>query len=111
MSRRPKKEPQKQDLLQNWLNAELPKTSRFRQKRAIFNTMNSSDPLFINTINQFIENHRLIAPGQTIILGLSGGPDSLFLLHLLAPLHQSGTITVIAAHLDHQWRANSAQDV
>ncbi len=68
------------------------------------------NPLF-TTIHAFIKKHDLIAPGQTIVLGLSGGPDSLFLLHLLGPLHQSGTITVTAAHLDHQWRHNSAYDV
>src|SRR5579862_9619143 len=53
----------------------------------------------------------LLKSGQTIILALSGGPDSIYLLHQLAPLHQSGGITVIAAHLDHEWRENSANDV
>jgi tRNA(Ile)-lysidine synthase len=69
-----------------------------------------NNPLF-TAIHNSIKTHELLSPGQTIILGLSGGPDSMFLLHLLAPLHQSGTITVIAAHLDHQWRHNSAHDV
>lgn len=53
----------------------------------------------------------LIAPGSTVILGLSGGPDSIFLLHALAPLHADKTITLIAAHLDHEWRTDSASDV
>jgi len=41
----------------------------------------------------------------TIILGLSAGPDSVCLFHALAPLHADGTITLVAAHLDHQWRS------
>lgn len=47
----------------------------------------------------------------TVVLGLSGGPDSVFLLHLLAQLHNEDYITLVAAHLDHGWRHNSADDV
>lgn len=45
-----------------------------------------------------------------IVLGLSGGPDSIFLFHILAALHQEKKITLIAAHLDHGWRATSQHD-
>lgn len=64
----------------------------------------------LNTIHAFIAKHNLIPPQSKIVLGLSGGPDSLFLLHLLAPLHHAGTITLIAAHLDHGWRKESVAD-
>jgi tRNA(Ile)-lysidine synthase len=46
-----------------------------------------------------------------ILVGLSGGPDSVFLLYLLHQLVTSGTITLSAAHLDHGWRTTSASDV
>ena len=46
-----------------------------------------------------------------IVLGLSGGPDSIFLLHILAELKNEGSIELVATHLDHQWRAESADDV
>lgn len=46
-----------------------------------------------------------------IIIGLSGGPDSVFLLHLFAELVQRNLIKIVAAHLDHGWRADSAHDV
>lgn len=60
----------------------------------------------------FIEQHNLIRPSTTIVLGLSGGPDSIFLLRLLCYLRDQGTITrIIAAHLDHGWRPNSIDDV
>lgn len=47
-----------------------------------------------------------VAPGQTIVLGFSGGPDSLALLHALCPLGQP----LIAAHLDHALRPASAAE-
>lgn len=46
-----------------------------------------------------------------VILGFSGGPDSVFLLHVLALLQDDGLLKVIAAHLDHEWRVNSGADV
>lgn len=51
-----------------------------------------------------------IHPGSTIIVGLSGGPDSVFLLHALSALQVEKNITIIAAHLNHEWRAESAAD-
>src|SRR5580704_10711033 len=64
----------------------------------------------IHHINDFIAHHKLFSDGSTIVLGLSGGPDSIFLLHVLAALHNQKKITLIAAHLDHGWRATSAAD-
>jgi tRNA(Ile)-lysidine synthase len=46
----------------------------------------------------------------TIIFGLSGGPDSVFLLHVLNLLHQEKKINLIAAHLNHGWRKESDGD-
>ncbi|MCB9493672.1 MAG: tRNA lysidine(34) synthetase TilS [Epsilonproteobacteria bacterium] len=46
----------------------------------------------------------------TFILGLSGGPDSVFLLYILHNLVLSNHIRLVAAHLDHQWRKDSVHD-
>lgn len=62
------------------------------------------------SITEFITQHNLLPQGSKVILGLSGGPDSVFLLDFLAGLHTSGQISLIAAHLDHQWRENSNLD-
>lgn len=67
-------------------------------------------PALIERIHLFIQKHTLIAPHTKIIIGLSGGPDSIFLLHLLAELAPKNNLTLIAAHLDHEWRTNSWQD-
>lgn len=46
-----------------------------------------------------------------IILGLSGGPDSRFLLEVLAILHNEKKIELVVTHLDHEWRKDSGQDL
>ena len=64
------------------------------------------------SIDRFIEQHNLIPSNSKIIVGLSGGPDSIFLLHLLAHKKKHGLVQdAIAAHLDHEWRPNSDKDV
>jgi len=63
----------------------------------------------INKIWNFVQKHNLLPPGSRVVLGLSGGPDSVFLLHFLANLWRKGIIELVAAHLDHQWRPESAQ--
>jgi tRNA(Ile)-lysidine synthase len=49
-------------------------------------------------------------PNSTVIVGFSGGPDSVCLLHLICKLKSELNIRVIAAHLDHGWRKESALD-
>lgn len=61
-------------------------------------------------VHHFIETENLIAAGETIVIGLSGGPDSVFLFHVLNHLKHKLGCTLIAAHLDHQWRNDSAND-
>jgi len=62
-------------------------------------------------IHAAISRDQLIKPGDTLIIGLSGGPDSVFLLHFLASIQEQMNLKLIAAHLDHGWRADSAKDV
>jgi len=62
-------------------------------------------------IKDFIKKYNLIPKDAKIVLGLSGGPDSVFLLHLLSKLKEEGVVEkIIAAHLDHEWRPDSSQD-
>jgi len=51
-----------------------------------------------------------IKANSTVIIGLSGGPDSVFLLSLLAQVKHEKGLTLMAAHLDHEWRAGSVHD-
>lgn len=64
----------------------------------------------LQTIERFIQEHYLISPEQTIVIGLSGGPDSIFLLHYLKQWQKKYKLTLIAAHLNHAWRPEAADD-
>jgi len=65
----------------------------------------------LDRIRYFVEKNNLIPNGSSIVLGLSGGPDSVFLLHFLSHLKEEGLIkSIITAHLDHEWRTDSAKD-
>jgi tRNA(Ile)-lysidine synthase len=57
-------------------------------------------------VSEFIGRERLLSPGQRVVLGVSGGADSLC---LLGCLHQLG-YRVLVAHLDHGWRSSSWAD-
>jgi tRNA(Ile)-lysidine synthetase-like protein len=64
----------------------------------------------IENIKHFIATHALIERNDTIIVGLSGGPDSVFLLHILVELSKEIPITLIVAHLNHEWRQEAHQE-
>lgn len=72
--------------------------------------MNSTFTIF-DTVARYSRAHGLLTGKPTIILGLSGGPDSLFLLHFLANQQAAGALHLIAAHLDHGWRPDSYKDI
>jgi len=48
--------------------------------------------------------------GECVVVGLSGGADSVALLHVLAGLARHRGFAVVAAHLDHGLRPESAAD-
>ena len=56
-----------------------------------------------------IEKNNLINDGDKIVLGISGGPDSVCLLHILNRLKEKLNIELYAAHMNHQIRGIEAQ--
>jgi tRNA(Ile)-lysidine synthetase-like protein len=61
-------------------------------------------------IHEYIATHGLIAPGDLVIVAVSGGPDSLALLHALLALRNRVGFRLHVAHLDHRLRLDSAED-
>lgn len=62
----------------------------------------------LNTIASYITSHNMAHPGATILVGVSGGPDSLCLLHVLWQLRERLAIRLHVAHLDHMLRGDAA---
>ena len=59
----------------------------------------------------FIQRHHLIPRQQPLLVAVSGGPDSICLVYILAKLQKELDIKLHIAHLDHQLRgAESAAD-
>jgi len=57
-----------------------------------------------------IHKYNLLKKGQVILIGVSGGPDSVALLYLLDSLKKEYKLKLHVAHLDHMLRINSAQE-
>lgn len=54
----------------------------------------------------FVQEEELLKSGERVVVGVSGGPDSLCLLELV---HRFGAVPIVA-HLDHQLRQESASE-
>ncbi len=53
-----------------------------------------------------IRRRALLAPGGRVVVALSGGADSVALVHLLRDLEADGHVRIAAlAHFNHQLRA------
>jgi tRNA(Ile)-lysidine synthase len=52
----------------------------------------------------------MLKGGETVVVAVSGGPDSLALLHVLTRLARGFDLTLHVAHFDHRLRAGSAAD-
>jgi len=60
-------------------------------------------------VEQFIKKHALIQEGATIVIGVSGGPDSMALLRFLHHNRHLWHIKIIACSIDHQLRGEEAK--
>jgi len=57
---------------------------------------------------KFIAEKNLIENGDKILIAISGGPDSVFLLHLLAKYKKKYNIELSAVHINHMIRGKDA---
>lgn len=60
------------------------------------------------TVDDTIKNYNMIKMNDGIVIGVSGGPDSMCLLHILIRLKEKYNLSIFATHLNHQFRGKEA---
>ena len=64
--------------------------------------------LDIDTFSHFIEDNNLIEKKDRIVLGVSGGADSICLLHTLSRIQKALEIRLFVVHINHGIRGEEA---
>jgi tRNA(Ile)-lysidine synthase len=70
----------------------------------------NKEVLLEQKIIQFINEQELFSPKTTLLLAVSGGADSVCLLHLLSNIHEEINVELQVAHLNHKLRGEESDD-
>jgi tRNA(Ile)-lysidine synthase len=62
----------------------------------------------LHEVRQFVRRQRLLQNGASVMVGVSGGPDSVTLLHILLALAPEFRLDLHVAHLNHGLRGPEA---
>ena len=62
------------------------------------------------TVKKILEKYVALNPQTTMIVGFSGGWDSMCLLHIVKKLSDEYGFNIVAAHLNHAWRGEESDD-
>ncbi len=65
-----------------------------------------------NEVLEFIKKYELIKSGEKVVLGVSGGPDSIFMLDVLKNIKNDGNLNfdLVVAHVNHMIREEAVDD-
>lgn len=63
-----------------------------------------------SSVDSFIQKHTLIPQNSTLIVAVSGGADSICMLHILHALQEKLSFRIHIAHVNHGLRANADTD-
>jgi len=63
---------------------------------------------FFDKVNSTIEKYRMLEKKDKVLAGVSGGPDSITLLHVLSAVKKEYSLDVLIAHLDHKFRGDES---
>ncbi|WP_040912513.1 tRNA lysidine(34) synthetase TilS [Lentibacillus jeotgali] len=61
-----------------------------------------------NTVRAFIKRYQLVNKHSTVLIAVSGGPDSMALLHFFWSVREEWNLRVIAVSVDHQLRGGES---
>ncbi len=62
-----------------------------------------------NKVKKYIDKHRLIEKGDQVVVGISGGADSVCLTHILWRLREVYDLSLVGVHVHHGLRGESAE--
>ena len=62
----------------------------------------------LDRVRETVARYHLLSAGETVVVGVSGGPDSLCLLHVLCQLSAEFDLLLHVAHLHHRIRGEDA---
>lgn len=67
--------------------------------------------MLLEKLSRVIQEHNLLETGDRVVVAVSGGPDSIAMLHMLHTLakEENGRWFIIAAHLNHGFRGAEAE--
>ena len=63
----------------------------------------------VNAVLKAVERYNMLSPGDSVIVALSGGADSVSLLHVIISIKEKYSLNIYAAHLNHQLRGDEAE--
>ena len=69
-----------------------------------------NNDMITDKVKKTIYDNRLIEKGEHIIIGLSGGPDSVCLFYILYQLREELELTLHAVHVNHKIRPGAAEE-
>ena len=64
----------------------------------------------LERVTATLRDHAMVTPGETVLVAVSGGPDSLCLLHALVDLRRLFRLELGVFHFDHRLRRGSDED-
>lgn len=70
--------------------------------------MNTINEKILRTVNETVLDHHLIRKNDRILIGVSGGPDSMALLDILCGLKKKMPFDLLIGHLNHGIRGKEA---
>ncbi len=66
--------------------------------------------MLLSKVKKTIGKYRMLAPGNIVLVAVSGGPDSVCLLSVLQALAKDLGLALHVAHLDHRFRGRDSAD-
>ena len=63
----------------------------------------------LDTVRTTIAEHNMFNNGDTVVVGVSGGADSVMLLHCLNVIKNDYNLNIVVAHINHKIRIGTAE--